>query len=203
MFTSHILQRDKTRTVILIHGLFATSGFWLPALRYFPEHRIVLINVDYQRYLETENALSLLDEYISQPKLGITDDVEVVGHSFGAVVTAMLSRPTAQRYHMCPVFLAQHALHDELLIELDGRLGTSVPAKEVALAQMRKATEISQSVDFGRLIMRNDRCLIPDNDRFFSYRKPISSIEHKYYPGGHFDVVDPLRILFQSDYVKY
>jgi hypothetical protein len=203
MFTSHILQRDKNKTVILIHGLFATSGFWLPALRYFPEHRIVLINVDYQRYLQTENALSLLDEYISQPKFGITGDVDVVGHSFGSVVTAMLSLHTGQRYHMCPVFLAQHALHDELLIELDGRLGTAVPATEVALAQMREATDISRLVDFEKIIMRNDRCLIPDNDRFFSYRKPIPCIEHKYYRGGHFDVVGPLSILFQSDYVKY
>jgi hypothetical protein len=104
---------------------------------------------------------------------------------------------------MCPVFLAQHALHDELLIELDGRLGTAVPATEVALAQMREATDISRLVDFEKIIMRNDRCLIPDNDRFFSYRKPIPCIEHKYYRGGHFDVVGPLSILFQSDYVKY
>jgi hypothetical protein len=203
MFTSHILQREKTRTVVLIHGLFTTSGFWLPALRCFPQHRIVLINVDYRSYLETENALPLLDEFINQPELRIRGDIDLIGHSFGSVLTATLPLPTVRRYHMCPVFLAQRTSYDELLVELSGRLGSNVPPRELALGQMRRAVSISQSVDYEKMIMRGDRCLIPDNDRFFSYRNPPSRMTHTYYHGDHFNVVEPLSSLFESDYAEY
>ena len=104
---------------------------------------------------------------------------------------------------MCPVFMAGSAAHDELLVELHRRLAADVPPRESALWQMHRALSLSQSVDFEKLMRRGDRCFIPDNDRFFLYRKPPERMACTYYHGDHFSVVEPLNSLFQSDHAEY
>ena len=195
IFNGQILQRDRPRTVMLIHGLFTTAGFWLPVLKLFPLHRIVLLNVDYARYFELADGVADFNDFLRRPELGLDDQVQIVGHSYGAVLAASTVQSAAQRYLLCPIFLATS-------VDIPG-FATAVASRnrgagvELASVQMRLEHAFSEArkVDTALVAARRDRCLIPDSDVFFQYGNlPLSAVRHVYC-GDHFEVVNPVSQL--------
>lgn len=198
MFTSYSLQRNKPKTVVLIHGLFATSGFWIPALKCFPQHRILLVNVDYEAYLRNEDSVARLGAFLRQPELALDQSVELVGHSFGSVLVATVNVRAERRFHVCPIFLAADAHHDDLVVELRQRLGDDAPPRETALLMMRSALQRAHEVEIHQVAARGDHCLVPDSDRFFSYRDGPAGMSRSVYRGDHFEAAEPLSPFFQA-----
>jgi hypothetical protein len=204
MFNCQILQKEKLQTVLLLHGLYATAGFWLPVLRCFPRHRIVLLNINYDKFLSATDGLTQLSEFMRRPYLLPNDNVHVIGHSFGSFLSASLNLPALRRYHLCPVFHAQHADLLSLQAEVGIRLGAAAPVSHLVLLQMERALLMSQTVDSEIIASRGDCFLIPDADPFFCYRPLPSGADCFRYRGGHFDVAEPLDFLFSiGKYAKH
>ena len=49
------LNQDKSYRILLIHGLFTSSGFWLGYLKYLKNFNISLININYLKFMEDED----------------------------------------------------------------------------------------------------------------------------------------------------
>lgn len=198
MFNCQILQKEKPQTVLLLHGLFATAGFWLPVLRCFPEHRIVLLNIEYDKFLCVSDAMTQLSEFLHRSILSPNEKVHVIGHSFGSFLSASLVLSAVQRYHLCPVFLAEHADLVGLQIEVTSRLGAAAPESHLLISQIDSASRLAQTVDIKTIAARGDCFLIPDADPFFCYGPVPNRAIWFGYRGGHFDVAEPLQSLFST-----
>jgi pimeloyl-ACP methyl ester carboxylesterase len=198
MFTSQILQKNKSQTVFLLHGLFATAGFWVPALRYLLDYRIVLLNIDYSKFFSSPNGLSSLEEYLRDPKLGLDDKVHIIGHSFGSVLVASLALPAAQRYHLCPIFLAEHADMAAFAHEVVTRVPKCANVQLDSWTQLQLAFGLAQKIDISAIANRGDYFLIPDSDIFFRYGAVPAGALSSFYPGDHFEVVGALSSLFNA-----
>lgn len=196
MFNCQILQKEKSQTVLLLHGLFATAGFWLPVLRCFPGNRIVLLNIDYDKFLGVYDGLTQLSEFLHRSFLSPNDKVHVVGHSFGSFLSASLVLSAVRRYHLCPVFLAEKADLVSLQVEVSSRLGAAAPESHLLMSQIDSALWLAQGVDSKTIAARGDCFLIPDADPFFSYGPVPNRAVCFEYRGGHFDVAEPLESLF-------
>lgn len=195
-FTSHILQRDRSETVLLIHGMFTNAGFWLPALRFFPRHRLVLLNVDYIQYFTLANGISALSDFLHCPRLGLGDQVQIIGHSYGSVLAASVMYPATQRYLLCPVFLAESVDLSGFSTALASKdSGKTTESGSVQLL-LEQALSEARKVDKALIAARGDLCLIPDSDIFFQYRNLLTSGACYSYPGDHFEVLNPVSQFF-------
>lgn len=202
MFTSQVLQKNKPQTVVLLHGLFASAGFWLPALRCLPNHRIVLLNIDYSRYFGAADGLAALGEFLRHPTLGLDDNVHIIGHSFGSVLVASLVLPAAKRYHLCPIFLGEHADVPAFAAEVNARTPKFAAAQLDTLTQLELALRLAQDVDSGVVGTRGDYFLIPDADLFFRYGLVPAGANRLVYRGDHFEVAEALNPLFNNRFVS-
>ena len=52
MIRKFVYNNSKKETVILIHGLFTNSGFWLKYLFFLRNYRLVVYNIDYNTFLK-------------------------------------------------------------------------------------------------------------------------------------------------------
>lgn len=196
MFNCQVLQKENTQTVLLLHGLFTTAGFWLPVLRCFPRHRIVLLDIDYHQFLCAADRLAQLGEFLHSSFLSPNDTLHVVGHSFGSFLSASLVLPVARRYHLCPVFLVEHVELQSFQVEVGNRLGAAAPVSHLFFSQMDHALRLAQTVDCKSIAARGDCLMIPDADTFFTYRSVPNDAVWFRYSGGHFDVAEALESLF-------
>ena len=188
MFNSQILQKDKPQTILLLHGLYASAGFWLPILRCLPRHRLILLNINYDLFFASKNGFADLSEYLRRPSLNLTDCISIIGHSLGCVLAALLELQVARRFHLAPVFLAEDADLIGLQVEISKRLGSFTSPPNVNHSQLSHALRVAKSVDVEAITERGDCLLIPDSDRFFFYRTPPVGANWSTYSGGHFDV---------------
>lgn len=192
IFNSQILQRDRQQTVLLIHGLFTSAGFWLPALRLFPLHRLVLLNVDYARYFELADGVAAFNDFLRRPALGLDDQVQIIGHSYGSVLAASAMQPSTQRYLLCPIFLAKSVDLPGFTTAIASRNGGEVSELGAIRMQLERAWGEARMVDKAMVVARGDLCLIPDSDLFFQYGNLPLSGACRLYPGDHFELVNPV-----------
>lgn len=190
------MQRDRSETVLLIHGMFTNAGFWLPALRFFPRHRLVLLNVDYVQYFTLANGISALNDFLNCPALGLGDQLQIIGHSYGSVLAASAMCPAKQRYLLCPVFLAESVDLFGFSMALASREGgKTIESGSVPLLLQRALSE-ARKADKALIAARGDLCLIPDSDNFFQYGNLSSFGTCHSYPGDHFEVLNPVSQFF-------
>ena len=52
MISFRQFNKSKNKSVLFIHGLFSSSGFWLEHLRQFRDFRIILCDIDYENFFE-------------------------------------------------------------------------------------------------------------------------------------------------------
>lgn len=155
-----------------------------------------MLNIDYAEFLSVSDGLTQLYEFLHRSFLSPNDNVHVIGHSFGSFLSASLVLPAVRRYHLCPVFLAEHADLSSLQVEVSSRLGAAAPESHLVLSQLDSALRLAQTVDSKTIAARGDCFLIPDADPFFCYRHVPNGADWFGYRGGHFDVAEPLESLF-------
>jgi len=82
----YVFNKNKKDTIILIHGLYTSSGFWLSFFRFFKNYRIIAFDINYEKLLRSEYNRELL-------KASFEVDGHIVGvisHSFGTVISDLV-----------------------------------------------------------------------------------------------------------------
>ena len=70
----YVFNKNKKDTIILIHGLYTSSGFWLSFFRLFKNYRIIAFDINYEKLLRSEFNSELLKA-----------SFEVDGHIVGVI----------------------------------------------------------------------------------------------------------------------
>jgi len=90
-------NKSKKNSVLLIHGLFSSSGFWLEYLQYFKDLRVVLCDIDYDEFFDNPKYFyKIISDHIHANHINKT-----IAHSFGSSIN--LSIPNdIMKINICP-----------------------------------------------------------------------------------------------------
>ena len=99
-----VLNKDKVKVIVFIHGFYANAGFWLSYIDYFNEYCLVFLNYDFLNNNKIEKEKNLFNCIV---KKNGHDIVAIISHSLGTFFssTLMLSKNVIQ-FDICPKMLA-------------------------------------------------------------------------------------------------
>jgi Alpha/beta hydrolase family len=196
--SSKILGRGKGTPVVLIHGLFCNSAFWIPYLHYFKDCQVTLVNVDYAGLFNSGNSVAELADYVDRMIEG--KSAHLIGHSFGACLGLSLRSEFSSRSFICPTFSSiefRFALFCSEIANLTG-----VDINEVMLLANR-ALAYKSACRQGVGYRACDRLYLSRDDPYFRYVESIDGVPAYDYNGGHFNVAEAVRMFRKNEMQKY
>ena len=91
LVNTYIFNKSKKKTIIFIHGLFGSSGYWLPFLKYFKNFKILILDVDYPKiFIENPNKIDL--HKLLESMLEDFNEYILISHSMGTVLEKNLKK---------------------------------------------------------------------------------------------------------------
>ncbi|MYM41236.1 alpha/beta fold hydrolase [Duganella qianjiadongensis] len=183
-----VMNRKAARSMVLLHGLYTSAGYWLPYLPLLSGFRLILLTIDYQAIRDLPPYIARLEQLIEQLAEGQADTV--IAHSLGCLLAHQLP-PERRRhsYEICPVYLARPRAISTFVAELGQRLPATPAAGDVQarLADIGAALALhGNAADHGAIRY------IPDADAFFSYRDDPAQ---RHFHGDHFDISAALQAI--------
>lgn len=174
----YVFNKNKKDTIILIHGLYTSSGFWLSYFKLFKNYRIIAFDIDYEKLLRSEYKRELLkasfevDGYI----------VGVISHSFGTIISDLVFDFENDKIHkICPVAFSKRIYPNNFVLDILNK----TPLTEESINQNIKLvnTFVSKIRD---TLNCNGQIYIPINDCYFSYDVPKKNVIE--FSGDHFNI---------------
>lgn len=178
--------------VLLLHGLYSSSGEWLPVLKYLKESRLTLITIDYHNVILNDKIPDLIRDISS----ALPEFFDVaIGHSYGCYFLSLLQQKFSQSINVAPPYLASNFHLDEYLNYIFS--SKNLDAVEVQLV-VKRAITMNAELEF--IIDPSSSFLIPMFDQFFSY--PQGLYGSHYFDGGHTDVELAFKIALEKKLIK-
>lgn len=181
MINRYTFNKKKKNAVILLHGLYTTSGFWLSYLNLFKDFRIITYDINYNLLLKAQNAKSYLQEYLNEM---MEDEVIVatISHSFGTVVSDLaFENKQYAVFKICPVAFSKRLDTHAFILDIENKTSLS---KENIYEYMNLVSDFTSK--FKQQLNFNGSIYIPDHDGFFSYEVPET--KKKVFTGDHFNI---------------
>jgi hypothetical protein len=183
-----VLNKSRNKTVVFIHGFYANAGFWLPYLPYFKDYKIVFLNINYLKLLNSKEQIALIIENINA--LNFNDNVvAVIGHSLGTIISNFITKHQNVIYFdICPVAYSNrtdtNGFVNDILIRVD--------ETEYNIRNNLKLVDLL--INKSREYMLNDRILfIPDSDQYFIYQQTIN--REFLFKGDHFEITNAISCI--------
>jgi hypothetical protein len=180
-----ILNKSKSKTLLMVHGLFTSSGFWLPYLKSLKDFRLIILDIDYRFMLDVDQYVSRIAGIIEADAGGWVD--AVISHSLGTLIASRLPDDMRQTsFEICPVYSATRRNLDDFTSEIEHKIKFSMSVHEIRslLANvdyvLARHSALAQAPK-GRLIY------LPDMDRYFSYDTSPKFTEFR---GDHCNIAD-------------
>jgi len=179
MVKKFVFNRKKEETIVLIHGLYTTSGFWLSYLHFFNNFRIVAFDIDYDKLLENEY---FLPEELKKAFFVDGKVVAVISHSFGTVISDMAFDNNYEIIHkVCPVGFSKRADTSDFVLDIVNK--TRLTADLISKNMKMVSSFIS---NVRKLLNYDGEIYIPNMDCYFSYDIPEK--KRIDFNGDHFNI---------------
>ena len=171
------VYRHRESSIVLLHGLYANSGFWLPYLDLFKNFRIYLIDLDYLTLTIEKNEFA---NFMSEKSK--TENIEyAIGHSFGGLFLDYCGELRIKYIGINPAHF--------------GLRKDSSFTEHVAKKQNRNINEILVEINEVYSKVENLRehnsilsvAILADNDEYFDYGV-TSYAASKFFSGTHFEI---------------
>lgn len=188
-----ILNRSRQKTVLLIHGLFTSSGYWLPYLTSLKECRLLILDIDYRAIGDIGPYLQRLEDIIAAEAGGKVD--AVIAHSLGALLASRLPAPLRQAsYELCPVYGATRLDPEHFVADIGQRLKAAMTDAQIRaqLAEADAALVRHSPLNPAAPATSRGTIYLPDADPYFSYDPGAAS---RAFSGDHFDVTAAMEAI--------
>jgi hypothetical protein len=183
-----VLNKSRNKTVVFIHGFYANAGFWLPYLPYFKDYKIVFLNINYFKLLNSKQQIALITENTNS--LNFNDDVvAVISHSLGTIISNFITKhPNGIYFDICPVAYSNRTdtkgFVNDILIRVD----------ETENNIRNNLRLVDLLINKSKEYMLNDRLLfIPDSDQYFIYQQTIN--REFLFKGDHFEITNAISCI--------
>lgn len=185
-----ILNKSKPRTLLLIHGLFTSSGFWLPYLSSLKQYRLLILDIDYSAVHEVQGYVDQVAAIIAAQAGGRV--AAVLSHSLGCVLASRLPAPLLEAsIEICPVYCATRRAPEEFVAAIGNKLKGALPAaairQQLAEADAAIAAHAAFAAPPAPPGAPQPLICLPDNDPHFAYH-PAAGAACLTFPGDHFEI---------------
>jgi hypothetical protein len=180
-----IINKKGDVNVVLIHGLFASSGFWLDYLYLFKNCKLVILEIDFFNSKSFKEYIISLEEII---KNELDNKVDYIfSHSLGTILANGLSDINFNHsFEICPVYNSSRVSKSEFVDKI---------SEMTNLYYTRNFIEsILSNIDFkisnykNLIKYSNKRTLFyPNNDTYFNYNHN-TFYTFDIFIGNHFDI---------------
>jgi len=178
MVNKFVFNRKKKNTIVLIHGLYTTSGFWLSYLKIFKNFRIIAFDINYDKLLRNDYSINILKDtfYVDGHIVGI------ISHSFGTVISDLVFDQNYEIiYKICPVAFSKKLESSNFVLDIVNKTILSVDSINNNIKHVRTyLLKVKNSLNYcGQLY-------IPNMDCYFSYEIPQK--KKIQFTGDHFNI---------------
>ena len=181
MVKRYTFNKRKKNAIILLHGLYTTSGFWLSYLNLFKDFRIITYDINYDLLLKTQNAKSYLNEHLNDYR---EDDniVATISHSFGTIISDLAFENKQHTiFKICPVAFSKRLDNQSFILDIENKTSLS---KDYINEYMNLVSDFTSK--YRQILNFDGDIYIPDHDGFFSYEVPENKKTE--FEGDHFNI---------------
>jgi hypothetical protein len=181
MVKRYTFNKRKKNAIILLHGLYTTSGFWLSYLNLFKDFRIITYDINYDLLLKTQNAKSYLNEHLNDYR---EDDniVATISHSFGTIISDLAFENKQHTiFKICPVAFSKRLDNQSFILDIENKTSLS---KDYINEYMNLVSDFTSK--YRQILNFDGDIYIPNHDGFFSYEVPESKKTE--FEGDHFNI---------------
>jgi hypothetical protein len=184
----YIFNKNKKDTIILIHGLYTSSGFWLSFFNYFKNYRIIAFDINYEKLLRSEYIREIL-------KATFEEDGHIVGvisHSFGTVISDLVfDYENDKIYKICPVAFSKRIEPNNFVLDILNK--TQLTQESIVQNIKLVNTFVSRMRDS---LNCNGQIYIPTDDSYFIYDVPQKNKIQ--FVGDHFNISNALNDIINN-----
>lgn len=178
MVNKFIFNRKKKNTIVLIHGLYTTSGFWLSYFKLFKNFRIIAFDINYDELLKSDYSINFLrDTFCVDGEI-----VGIISHSFGTVISDLVFDQNYEMiYKICPVAFSKRLESSTFVLDIVNKTILSEESINNNIKLVR-----SYLLNVKNSLSYSGQIYIPNMDCYFSYEIPQKKkIE---FNGDHFNI---------------
>lgn len=185
------IKQVKKKTIILIHGFYATSGYWLQYLNYFKNYKIILLEIDYIELLSSKKNLFETKLFFSKYRYN-EDVVGVVSHSLGTIISEFIvTHASTIKFEICPVAFAKRVSSVNFISDLESRIKD--PSELISI----NLEKVDNFIKDSKLYLSDANLkFVPDNDDYFNYN--VSNSYLVKFSGNHFEIGFALNIILSK-----
>jgi hypothetical protein len=186
------LNKTHNKTVLLLHGLFTSSGFWMPYLPYLKDYHLIVPHINYDKLLANpEKNLPIFIEKINS----FSNFDNVISHSFGCVLLKSLSIES-NFINICPVQESQ-LVNKKIFTHNVGKLLKQDP--KLIEQTIYNSDELYSKIN-NMNPNKNIISMYPSDDIYFNYNTSnlVNSI---IFQGDHFEIVDAFKMIYKENFL--
>lgn len=188
-----LLNKSKTRHALLVHGLFSSSGFWLPYLNRLRDFRLIILEIDYRAIRNSAAYLRGVEDILETAAGGVAD--VAIGHSLGTLISGPLARRRCRMsFDICPVYCASRRNTEHFANSLQAMLKRPPGTAEI-LSMLAEVDTTLEKFDPASTCHATAHRLLPDADPFFDYHCPAP---HRLFHGDHFRIDEAMDIVAEQ-----
>ena len=182
-------NKSKKETIILIHGLFGNSGYWLPFLTYFNKFKILILDVNYPK-LFSQNLDKINFHKFFESILENDKDYTLISHSMGTVLAQFFPQKKVKiSYEICPIKNSVKNNKKKFIKEIHSVTNFS---KEEIKNILEKATIfLSNNLSIENKSL-NKKHYVPRKDLFFN---DSFYNNEEYFEGDHFNIINSISMI--------
>ena len=178
MVNKFVFNRKKENTIVLIHGLYTTSGFWLSYFKLFNNYRIIVFDINYDNILNSDYSKNILKDIFHVDG----NIVGIISHSFGTVISDLVFDQNYEMiYKICPVAFSKRLESSNFVFDIVNKTIFSEESINNNIKLVRSyMLKVKNSLSY------SGKIYIPNIDCYFSYEIP-----HKKkidFTGDHFNI---------------
>lgn len=171
------LNRHEEHSIVLLHGLFTNSGFWLPYLRHLKGYCVHLVDLSYETLINEKHEF---DNWLSH-KIADKQMICLIGHSFGATFLLSIANNNIPKVGINPAHMglrreASFVRHVSCRYKLD---------ESKVNNYLRKVYNWVDNIDF--INRKFEELYVSDNDEFFDYSMLVND-QKICIDGDHFNI---------------
>ena len=186
MISFRQFNKSKNKSVLFIHGLFSSSGFWFEHLRQFRDFRIILCDIDYENFFENPVVCNnYIIDFVNKNNLHAT-----ISHSFGSAMNLNID-DAITRINICPITYKSRINSSDFVLEIEKKTKLEKNFIEKMLYDAETYLKINQQASSMRIA--NMINFIPKNDSFFTYKGNAN------FDGDHFNIGRAIENILRLD----
>ena len=182
-------NKSKKETIILIHGLFGNSGYWLPFLKYFNNFKILILDINYPKmFIENPNKINL--HIFLESMLEDDNEYTLISHSMGTVLAQSFPEKKIKiSYEICPIKNSVKNNKKKFREEINSLTNFS----EEEIRNILGEATVFLSNNFGvENKSLNKKQYVPRLDSFF---KDSFNNSEEYFEGDHFSIINSILMI--------